>query len=62
MTTYQKTLHELAPEMNALHMESLAYMVGSTLNGMPREFFVEIAQHARDIGADKLAIIHEYSL
>lgn len=62
MTVYQKTLQKLAPEMNPLHMESLAYMVGSTLNGMPMAFFEEIADHARRMGAGRLAEIHEDSL
>lgn len=58
MTYYQKVLAELAPEMNPLHMETLAYEVGSTLNGMPREFFEEIANLARTIGPNRLAQIH----
>jgi hypothetical protein len=58
MTIYQKALLARAPEMNALHMETLAYMVGSTLNGMPKEFFDEIAALARQMGADRLARIH----
>jgi hypothetical protein len=57
MTTYQQTLAELAPEMDALHMETLAYMVGSTLDGMPMAFFEEIAAHARKIGPARLAEI-----
>lgn len=59
MTIYQKALKKRAPEMNALHMETLAYEVGSTLNGMPKEFFDEIADMARRMDADRLAEIHE---
>lgn len=58
MTVYQKALAKRAPEMNALHMETLAYQVGSTLNGMPKEFFDEVAEMARRMGADRLAQIH----
>lgn len=58
MTIYQKALAKRAPEMNALHMETLAYMVGSTLNGMPPEFFDEIADMARKMGAERLAEYH----
>lgn len=47
MTIYQKALAQRAPELNALHMETLAFAVGSTLNGMPKEFFDEIAALAR---------------
>ena len=59
MTIYQKALAKRAPEMNALHMETLAYEIGSTLNGMPKEFFDEVADMARRMGADRLAKIHE---
>lgn len=59
MTIYQKALAKRAPEMNALHMETLAYEIGSTLNGMPKEFFDEVADMARRMGADRLAEIHE---
>lgn len=58
MTYYQKALAKRAPEMNALHMETLAYAVGSTLNGMPPEFFDEIAVLARDWGCAKLEAFH----
>jgi len=58
MTIYQKALAKRAPELNALHMETLAYQVGSTLNGMPKEFFDEIALLARRMGADRLAQVH----
>ena len=58
-TPYQKALAERAPEMNALHMETLAYSVGSTLNGMPKEFFDEIAVLARQWGAEKIAKWHD---
>ena len=59
MTIYQKALAKRAPEMNALHMETLAYMFGSTLNGMPKEFFDEIASIARQMGPDRLKAIHD---
>jgi hypothetical protein len=58
MTYYQKALSRRAPEMNALHMETLAYAAGSTLNGMPPAFFDEIAAMARQMGADRLADFH----
>lgn len=58
-TTYwQKTLAQRAPELNPLHMETLAYAVGSTLNGMPAEFFDEIAALARRMGPKRLAAFH----
>ncbi|WP_323006522.1 hypothetical protein [Pseudorhodobacter sp.] len=38
MTIYQQALAKRAPELNALHMETLAFAIGSTLNGMPKEF------------------------
>lgn len=59
LTFYQKALHKRAPEMNALHMETLAYAVGSTLNGMPPAFFDDIAAMAQRIGAEKLAAFHQ---
>jgi hypothetical protein len=58
VSIYQKILSERAPELDALHMETLAYQVGSTLNGMPKEFFDEIALLARRMGADRLAQIY----
>lgn len=57
-TPYQNALHERAPELNPLHMETLAYSAGSTLNGMPPEFFDEIAAMARRMGPDRLAEWH----
>lgn len=54
-TVYQQVLHERAPELNALHMETLAYACGSTLNGMPPEFFDDIAALARKMGPERLA-------
>ena len=54
-----QSLAKLAPEMNPLHMESLALAVGSTLNGMPHEFFEDVAALARRMGADRLAQVHE---
>jgi len=59
MTVYQKALAERAPGMNPLHMETLAIMVGSTLDGMPPEFFDEIAALARKMGAKRLADLHD---
>jgi hypothetical protein len=58
MTIYQQALAKRAPELNALHMETLAYSVGSTLNGMPPEFFDEIAAMARKMGSARLAEWH----
>lgn len=58
MTIYQKALADRAPEMSALHMETLAYAVGSKLNGMPPEFFDEIAALARRMGTERLAQFH----
>lgn len=58
MTIYQKALADRAPELNALHMETLALAVGSTLNGMPKEFFDEIAALARRMGPERLADFH----
>lgn len=58
MTVYQKALARRAPELNALHMETLAYSIGSTLNDMPSEFFDEIAALARQMGAARLAAWH----
>lgn len=58
MTSYQKALAKRAPELNALHMETLAYMAGSTLNGMPPSFFDEIAALARQMGPGRLAQVH----
>jgi len=57
-TIYQKALVERAPELNALHMETLAYSIGSTLNGMPKAFFDEVVVIARSWGADRLASWH----
>ena len=58
MTVYQKALAKRAPELNALHMETLAYSIGSTLNGMPPDFFDEIAALARQMGAARLEDWH----
>lgn len=57
-SAYETALAMRAPELNALHMETLAYMVGSTLNGMPPEFFDEVAALARRMGPERLAQIH----
>lgn len=58
MTIYQQALAKRAPELDALHMETLAYSIGSTLNGMPPAFFDDVAQLARKMGPEKLAAFH----
>lgn len=58
MTIYRQALAKRAPELNALHMETLAFAIGSTLNGMPPEFFDEIAALARQMGPERLAEFH----
>ena len=58
MTFWQETMAKRAPELNPLHMESLAFAIGSTLNGMPSEFFDEVAALARQMGPEKLAEFH----
>ncbi len=58
MTTHQQALAERAPELNALHMETLAVAIGSTLDGLPPEFFDEIAGLARQMGPERLAKLH----
>lgn len=58
MTIYQSALAKRAPELDALHMETLAFAIGSTLNGMPPEFFDDVAQLARKMGPEKLATFH----
>lgn len=57
-TIYQQALAKRAPELNPLHMETLAISIGSTLNGMPPAFFDEIAALARQMGAERLADWH----
>lgn len=57
-TIHQKALAKRAPELNAEHMETRAYAVGSTLEGMPPAFFDEIASLARQMGAERLAEFH----
>lgn len=59
MTVYQKALAKRAPELNPVHMETLAYSIGSTLNGMPPEFFDEIAEMAREMGPERLEEWHK---
>lgn len=54
----QSAFAERAPELDAEHVTSLAYAVGSTLNGMPAAFFDEIAALARQMGPQKLADFH----
>lgn len=56
---YQQALHDRAPELNPLHMETLAISIGSTLNGMPGEFFDEIAALSRRMGPQRLAEWHK---
>lgn len=58
MNYYQQALHRRAPDMNPLHMETLAIAIGSTLNGMPGAFFDDVAAIARRMGADRLADFH----
>ena len=58
MNAYQKMLADLAPDMNPLHMETLAIAIGSTLNGMPHAFFADVAKLARQMGAERLAEFH----
>lgn len=58
MTIWQETMAKRAPELNPLHMESLAFAIGSTINGMPSEFFDEVAAIARQMGPKKLADFH----
>lgn len=55
----QKAMAKRAPELNPLHMETLAYSIGSTLNGMPSAFFDEVAELARKWGPERLAAWHE---
>ena len=54
----QTALTKRAPELDALHMETLAYSLGSTLNGMPAAFFDEVVALARKMGAKRLAEFH----
>lgn len=60
MSPYEKALAKRAPELNPTHMETLAYLVGSTLADMPPEFFDEIAKMAREMGPQRLAEWHAY--
>ena len=62
MTFWQETMAKRAPELNPLHMESLAFAIGSTLNGMPSEFFDEVAALARQMGPEKLAEFHAWEV
>lgn len=57
-TAHQAALAQRAPELKALHMETLAVAVGSCLDGMPPAFFDEIATLARQMGAERLAELH----
>lgn len=58
MQIYKQALTEHAPEMDAEHMLSLAYAIGSTLNGMDDKFFREVALLARRMGPERLAEVH----
>lgn len=58
MTVHQQAMALRAPELNPLHMETLAFAIGSTLNGMPPEFFDDVAALARQMGAAKLERFH----
>lgn len=58
MNFYMQTLAARAPELDPQHMLTLAYAVGSTLNGMPPRFFDEIAALARKMGPERLAAFH----
>lgn len=57
-TVYQRSLADRAPELDPLHMETLAISIGSTLNGMPPAFFDEVAALARRMGPQALADWH----
>jgi len=59
MTYWQETMADLAPELNPLHLEALAFAIGSTLDGMPTEFFDDVAALARRMGPEKLAALHD---
>lgn len=59
MATYwQEVMAKRAPELNALHMETLAYARSDKLNGQPPEFFDDVAALARKMGPAKLAAFH----
>lgn len=62
MTYYQEILSKIALDLNALHLETLAYDIGSTLNGMPREFFEEVAVIGRQMGAERLEQRHNAAM
>ena len=55
----QDAMVRRAPELNALHMETLAYSIGSTLSNMPPAFFDEVAAIARKMGPERLAQWHQ---
>ncbi len=58
MNTYQRTLAEMAPDRDPVHMETLAIMLGSTLSDMPLEYFKEIADFAQTMTPERLAAVH----
>lgn len=58
MSYYQGVFKDLAPELDPLHVETLAYSIGSTLNGMPIEFFDHVVKLARQMGPARLAQWH----
>jgi len=59
---YQKILAKRAPELDPIHMETLAIDVGSILEGMPAAFFDEIVAIARRMGPDRLREWHETAM
>lgn len=62
MTPYEQALAERAPELDPVHMETLAYSMSRTLNGQPASFFDAVARKARQMGPAKLAAWHEMNL
>lgn len=58
MTVYQQDFARLAPDLNPVHVETLAYVYEDTLNGMPEAFFFQIVSIAYKMGATKLARLH----
>lgn len=58
MTVYQQVFARRAPELNALHMETLAYSFSRTLNGQTPDFFDAVVALARKMGPERLAKMH----
>lgn len=48
-----------ASDINALHLESLAIDVGSSLNDMPTAFFDEVIALAEQMGAERVAELYQ---